>query len=451
MTEKKLLIIDDDTLFRESIVELLSVHDYVVFGAANGEEGIQLCEKLNMDVVLLDHNLPDAKGIDLCGPILSHNERTKIIFITAYPSFNNAVQALKSGAHDYLSKPFEVEELELAIQKAFRTVGLEKVEQVQSYKNRIDRSETVLIGHHGAMKKVQQLVDLAATNKASTLITGETGTGKRIVAKSIHYRGSYSNTPFIEINCAALPENLIEAELFGYEKGAFTGAINTRKGIFEMAEGGTLFLDEIGELPVHLQSKLLGVLDDNKVKRIGGERMRPIDVRIIGATNVVLEEAIKKKEFRKDLYYRFSVLQIHVPPLREHPEDISELCLHFINNFSPEANIELPIAEIDKLYNYHWPGNIRELKNIIERAVILRQDRNIQPSQFINHTSFPMSKSAPADLDMAEPAIMSLKEMEKRYIQHTLEQTDRNQTKSAKLLGISRSTLLRKLKNYNIE
>lgn len=453
MSEKKLLVVDDDALFRESIVEILSTQDYSIFEAADGKKGIQYCDKLNMDVVLLDYKLPDMKGIDLCEAILSRNEQTKIIFITAYPSLKNAIQALKAGAHDYLTKPFEIEELELAIEKAFKTVRLERVEQVQSYKNRIDKDGTVLIGQHKGMKEVQELVDLAAYNNAPVLITGETGTGKRMVAKSIHYRGNSRNGPFIEINCAALPENLIEAELFGYEKGAFTGAVTAKKGIFEMAEGGTLFLDEIGDLPVHLQSKLLGVLDDNRVKRIGGERMRPIDVRIISATNVVLEEAIKEKMFRKDLYYRFSVLLIHIPPLREHGEDVPELCSHFIRNYQPENNMKLPDSEIEELQRYDWPGNIRELRNVIERATIHKKDGSIRPSRFLNINNSPLNlkNHSPDNNHPVTTNTMTLEEMEKIHILQTLEQTKHNHTTTAKNLGISRSTLLRKLKRYDIE
>jgi DNA-binding NtrC family response regulator len=325
-----LLVIDDDQLFCDAVCAFFAGGEMKVLCAHSISEGQRLCVEKKIDVVLLDQKLPDGLGVDLCTPILAANDQTKIIFITAYPTFDNAVKAVRSGAWDYLAKPVDTEDLRLTVDQAFRTLELERVEQIHEYANRRDNAETVLIGADGGLKEVQQMIRLSAGSDAPALITGETGTGKNVVAKSIHYLQAENMGSFVGINCAALPENLIEAELFGYEKGAFTGAVISRKGIFEMAEGGTLFLDEIGDLPLHLQSKLLGVLDEKKLKRLGGQSFRKVDVRIIAATNINLEEAIRAKRFREDLYYRLSVLRIHIPPLRKRRNDIAGLCRHFL-------------------------------------------------------------------------------------------------------------------------
>jgi DNA-binding NtrC family response regulator len=290
---KRLLIVDDDRFLCRTIAEGLADPGIEVTAVHSGREGRNFCAAQPVDLVLLDQKLPDANGIDCCAALLGLNERLKIIFITAYPSFENAVQAIKLGAHDYLSKPFELGELRLAVTNALRTIDLEQVEQVQLYKSRVESHDSSLIGARGALSEVWRLVQLAAHNPAPVLITGETGTGKSMVAKAIHYHGPDAAAPFLGINCAALPENLIEAELFGYEKGAFTGAAAAAKGIFELADQGTLFLDEIGEIPLHLQSKLLGVLDDHQIRRLGGQRFIPVRTRLIAATNADLAAAVR--------------------------------------------------------------------------------------------------------------------------------------------------------------
>ncbi len=443
--QKNLVIIDDDRLFCDSVRAFFADIDLEVFQAHSIGEGQRLCNEKKVDVVLLDQKLPDGLGVELCGPILAANDQTKIIFITAYPTFDNAVKAVRTGAYDYLAKPVDAEELRLTVTQAFRTLELERVEQIHAYTSRKDNAETVLIGADGGLREVHRLIGLSAASDVPALITGETGTGKNVVAKSIHYLQAEKGS-FIGINCAALPENLIEAELFGYEKGAFTGAVAGRKGIFEMAEGGTLFLDEIGDLPLHLQSKLLGVLDDKMLKRLGGQSLRKVDVRIIAATNINLEEAIRDKRFREDLYYRLSVLRIHVPPLRRRKSDIAALCRHFLQKIARHPALELPEAEIRQMEEYHWPGNVRELKNIIERSVILQIDGMIHPSELLEN-SFP---TVP-DLVASRPkGAATLAEMERRHIRMVLLQMDNNHTRAAEALGISRSTLIRKLKDYRI-
>jgi len=442
-----LLIIDDDRLFCDAVCAFFTSDEREVLCAHSIQEGQRLCVEKKVDVVLLDQKLPDGFGVDLCTPLLTANDQTKIIFITAYPTFDNAVKAVRSGAWDYLAKPVDTDELRLTVDQAFRTLELERVEQIHEYANRRDNAETVLIGADGGLKEVRQMIRLSAGSDAPALITGETGTGKNVVAKSIHYLQAENMGSFVGINCAALPENLIEAELFGYEKGAFTGAVMSRKGIFEMAEGGTLFLDEIGDLPLHLQSKLLGVLDEKKLKRLGGQSFRKVDVRIIAATNINLEEAIRAKRFREDLYYRLSVLRIHIPPLRKRRNDIAGLCRHFLLKTARHPIPELPPAEIRKMEEYHWPGNVRELKNIIERSIILQKGGIIHPSELLEQTGTPPG-CEPRQRG-GSPA--TLAEMERQHIRMVLLQMDNNHSHTARALGISRSTLIRKLKDYQID
>ena len=447
---KTLLIIDDDKIFCDTIKSYLTKKGLEVFTAHSGGEGVDICSQKKIDVVLLDQKLPDGAGHSFCRSILKQNEETKIIFITSFPSFEGAVKAIKAGAHDYLSKPFELEELNLEIERAFRTIELEKVEQLHQYKIDKESEETVLIGSRGGLAEIARLVDLAASSlDAPVLITGETGTGKNVAAKAIHYRSPLGKAPFISINCTTLPENLIEAELFGYEKGAFTGAAMSRRGIFEMAEGGTLFLDEIGEMPLHLQSKLLSAIEDKKIKRIGSEAIIPVTVRIIAATCVDLETAIGKT-FRKELYYRLSVIRIHIPPLRERSQDIPELCNYFLTKMSRGHEGKISDSEIENLMRYDWPGNVRELKNILERALLLQKGSSIKPSEFLLRVSEQSSLKTAACVNPGNK-ITTLDEMEKNYIRCVLERLSNNYTRTAKTLGISLSTLKRKINSYGLK
>ncbi len=450
--KKTLLIVDDDRTFCESVKDYMSSDMLEVITAHTAPDSLNLCSMRNIDIVLLDQRLPEKEGHTLCPTILKHNDQTKIIFSTAYPSFDNAVKAVKAGAYDYLSKPFELEELRLAVSRAIRTLDLEKTEQLHRYKNDRIIEETILIGGRKGLSEVQRLIDVAATVDAPVLITGGTGTGKNVVARLIHYTGADSKAPFISINCSAIPENLIETELFGHEKGAFTGAVDARKGIFEMAEGGTLLLDEIGEMPLHLQAKLLGVLDDKKIKRLGGESIRRINVRIIAATSINMEREISLKQFREDLYYRLGVIKIEIPPLRERRQDIPELCDYIIRKISKGAEVRVSDSEVEKLMKYDWPGNVRELKNIIERAVILRSGPDIRPSELVlgkKDTPLAIGPANTRSVALGErPA--RLADVEKNHIGYILDQFSFNYTQTARAMGISLSTLKRKLKQYGI-
>jgi DNA-binding NtrC family response regulator len=441
---KTLLIIDDDQILCHSVKDHFCNNGTEILMAHTGAEGLAICARKQVDAVLLDQNLPDGKGNSLCPQILKHNEMTKIIFITAYASFENAVEAMKAGAHNYLSKPFELEELSLAVEHAFRDLRLERVEELQNYRGEKESGETLLVGE--GLVEIQRLVTLAADSaEAPVLITGETGTGKNMVAKSIHYNSRVRRNAFVSVNCAALPESLIEAELFGYEKGAFTGATAAKKGIFEMAEGGTLFLDEITEMPLHLQSKLLSVLDDKKIKRLGGELTRPVNVRVIAATNRNIETAVASGAFRKDIYYRLSVIRIHIPPLRERCQDIPVLCDYLLRKIAGASAIKLSEDEVSRLMEYNWPGNVRELKNILERAFILQKGSPLMPSRLLCKAEVQAS-CAPLSANLP----ILLKEVEKKHIEYALRSLSYNYSRTAKALGISLSTLKRNVKRYGL-
>ncbi len=443
---KTIVVIDDDRLFCDAVSEYLGSDVFEVLCTHTAADGLSLCARMKVDVVMLDQKLPDGDGHALCPSILSHNDRTKIIFMTAYPSFENAIAAIRNGAYDYLSKPFEPEQVRLAIERSLRTIELENIEQFEQYKNSIESKDAVLIGDHRSMLELRALVGLAAASDAPVLITGETGTGKTIVARAIHYAGGTKGAPFVSINCSSLPENLVEAELFGSEKGAFTGAV-TKRGIFEMAEGGTLLLDEIGEMPLHLQSKLLSVLEDKKIRRLGGGAARPISVRIIAATNKDMEQALKMKAFRADLFYRLSVVRIHIPPLRDRRQDIAALCRYFIEQMAGDRDFTVADSEHAALSEYNWPGNVRELKNVLERAILLQEGPGLRPSQVLGETfAPPVSSALERKTDFA-----TLEEVERRHIACALEVHSGNYSRTARSLGISLSTLRRKVKGYGLK
>jgi DNA-binding NtrC family response regulator len=441
-----ILIIDDDVTFCRAVTEFFRSRMFDTFSAHTGREGLEVCARNRIDVVLLDQKLPDGEGNTLCESILEQNEQSKIIFITGYPSYDNALKAIRAGAFDYLSKPVELQELDHAVERSLRTTDLEKVEQLERYRDGKVIEDTVLVGKSDAFEELSELIKLASSSDSPVLITGETGTGKNLVAKAIHYGGT-PQSAFVSINCAALPENLIEAELFGHEKGAFTGAEASRRGVFEMAEGGSLFLDEIGDMPFHLQSKLLSVLDEKRMRRLGGETYRPVDVRVIAATNADITEEIRGKKFREDLYYRLNVIRLHIPPLRERREDIPELCDYLSGKLDPGRTVEIPDSEISKLQEYDWPGNVRELRNILERTVLLRG--SVMPSELLgdplDDRTRPEQRNTPA-----EGRLMTLDEVEKDSIRYALDKLSNNYARTARTLGISFSTLKRKIKKYGL-
>jgi two-component system, NtrC family, response regulator AtoC len=459
---RRLLIVEDDRFFSELVRGELAGGDLEVV-VEHTLAGARRQDVTRFDVVLLDNSLPDGDGLLLVPDILRVNDGAKIILVTAFPSFDNAVLALKNGVYDYFCKPVDLEELRLAVARSLRTADLERVEQVERYRTTVERGDTVLIGNAAAFAEIERMMRRAALFDAPVLITGETGTGKSLVAKSIHFRGTDPNRTFLSVNCSALPESLVEAELFGVEKGAFTGAVATRKGLLEIADGGTLFLDEIAEMPVGLQAKLLGVLEDRTVRRLGSGVPRTVTTRILAATNADPEQAVAAGRFRGDLYYRLNVIRIHLPPLRERIEDVPALCAFFLQKLAPGRQVELAPGEERQLMAYPWPGNIRELKNIIERSLILEEGARLSPSHLLHGAPLalspaaaapPPAAAAPAPAASASAAgadgLETLAELERRQITRAFQEFGGSHKKTADALGISLSTLRRKLQSYGL-
>jgi len=440
---RRMLILDDEPLFRETLADVFSGRGFLVSLASSLAAARQLLHRMPFDIVLLDNKLPDGGGLALVPELLRSNDAVKILLLTAFPSYENAVQALKSGIHDYLSKPVEIEEVILAVERLLRTTALEKVEEVHRFQAHQESRTALLVGAGARFAEIHRLIERAAATEARVLITGETGTGKSLVAKAIHYASRLAEKPFISVNCAALPESLIEAELFGVEKGAFTGATATRKGLFELADGGTLFLDEVAEMPLALQAKLLGVLEEQTIRRLGSEVQRTVSVRVLAATNVDPERAVAAGTFRRDLYYRLNVIHIHLPPLRERLDDLPALCRHFIATLAPGRAVDIPEDEIARLAEYAFPGNVRELRNLIERSLILHDGPYIFPSRLIFN---PAAASQPYP---SEP-LQRLADVERQHILAVFERCSRNLTATAQALDISLSTLRRKLTEYGV-
>lgn len=437
---RTLLIVDDDTLFARALSGDLASDELGVVLASTCAEAVRACHESPPDVVLLDQRLPDGPGASLCPTILAANERAKIVFATALPSFENALEAVRTGAVDYVSKPCELEQIRLVVARCLRLLELERAESRESRRRESEARATSLVGEEGGLSDVARLVELAARSDAPVLLTGETGTGKSLVARAIHYRSARRQAEFVSLNCAALPESLIEAELFGHEKGAFTGASASREGLFELAEGGSLFLDEIGDMPPVLQGRLLTVLEDRLVRRVGGRAPRRVDFRVMAATNVDVERAVSEHRLRQDLFYRLDVLRIEVLPLRQRRDDIPAFVRHFLSGI-PGALAEPALGpdEIGRLMAHDWPGNIRELRNVLERAVLVRRPGEpLRPSAFL-----PAELSRP----VTEPGsgVPTLAEVEARTIRAAVAEAGGNLTKAAVLLGVSVSTLRRKL------
>lgn len=442
----QVLIIDDDELFAASLSDFLSAKSFKVSSAKTGKEGMSVFEREQPALVLLDQKLPDMEGIEVCRKILEMDPRTKVILVTAYATVRCAVDAIKAGAFNYLSKPFELDELLIIMDMAVKNVQMEGKIRVQDYERSRESEEKQLIGSSDGMRRVGEQIRLAATTDSNVLITGETGVGKNVVAKAIHDLQAGRET-FLTINCSAIPENLMEAEYFGHEKGVFTGADTRREGIFELADGGTVVLDEIGEIPIRLQSKLLSILEDKCVRRIGGGRTIPVDVRIMATTNQDLDQAIREKRFRQDLYYRLAVVTIQVPPLREHPEDIPEIAEYFARIFCRK-----PVCILDddmkRMIDYPWPGNVRELRNIVERASLLLRGDVLRPASLLANSDHDNTWIERKHYEATE--IVPLQELKRQQILTALKACSGNKSLTARTLGISLSTLKRTLAEINI-
>ncbi|RKY67111.1 MAG: hypothetical protein DRQ08_01075, partial [Candidatus Latescibacterota bacterium] len=391
MAQGRILVVDDDPLMLDFLKEALLRQGYKVDTAEDGEEALRKVEEKGYDLVITDVRMPGVDGMTVLESVKRDFADTEVVVITAYGTIRNAVEAMKMGAYDYLTKPFSVEEVEVVVQRALERKRL--ISENIRLKRELEKVQGLrtLVGQSPAMRKVLEMIEMVAPTKATVLIQGESGTGKELVADAIHRLSPRKNGPFVKVNCAAIPESLVESELFGHEKGAFTHAVKRSRGRFEMADGGTLLLDEIGEITPAVQAKLLRVLQDGTFQRVGGEGTLKVDVRVIATTNRDLWKAVQEGKFREDLYYRLQVVPIYIPPLRERKEDIPLLVQHFLKMYGEREGKEgLTVSEkaMDILMGYDWPGNIRELENAVERAVILAKGKVLKPENFFVGSMF---------------------------------------------------------------
>lgn len=440
----RILVAEDDSSLCESLKTLLSHAGYEVVTAGDGNMALRCFAQRPFDVVLSDLRMPGLTGIELLEEIKKIAPQTEMILLTAFATVDLAVEAMKRGAFDFVTKPFKKSILLAVIQKALDRKSL--VHENFQLRRRLELCEArkAVIASSGAMQQVMKLVDQVAPTSSTVLITGESGTGKEVIGEEIHRRSHRAGRSLVKVSCAALPETLLESELFGHEKGAFTGALASRAGRFELANGGSLFLDEIGEIPLHVQVKLLRVLQDGHFERVGGTRTLFSDARIIAATNRDLKEAIAEKSFREDLYYRLNVIQIEVPPLRERPEDIPLLAHHFLSVYCARIGkpaLSFSDAFMNSLIQYSWPGNVRELENTIERAVVMARDTQID----VTLLPEPMKSPHQGTIWLSFPIGSTLEEIETRAIENALEHTEGDKERAAKLLGITPRTIYRYL------
>ncbi|GAB4224893.1 MAG: sigma-54 dependent transcriptional regulator [Acidobacteriota bacterium] len=450
----KILVAEDERNLREGIAEAFRDAGHEVLEADNGLDACRLVEDQVFDLVITDYKMPGADGLELIRRAAMVNEATAVIMITAYGTVESAVRAMRMGAYDYIQKPFNLEELELKADRAL------KHRRMMSRLAELDRHEIVhryddIVGESPAMRRVFEIVSKVAPSNATVLVLGETGTGKELVAQAIHRHSSRADGPFVKVNCAALPENLLESELFGHERGAFTGADRQRVGRFELASGGTLFLDEIGTMSAGTQAKVLRVLQEREFERLGGTRTIRADVRILAATNRDLEEAVEAGEFREDLYYRLNVVTIRMPPLRERKEDIVPLARHFLQRFA--LDLKKPIrglspAAIRVLQRHNWPGNIRELENTIERAVLMADGDVLEPEDLTlgGHAEGGEDHSRRSSILRLPAEGIELEELERMAIIEALKMNDWVQKDAAKFLGISSRVMNYKIQKYEI-
>ncbi len=453
MADFKILIIDDEPAQLISLKTFLKRRNYVVFTANSGTEGLEILKNNSIDLVLTDYRMPDISGLEVVKAAQQINPEIPVVVITAYSQIEEAVQVMKEGAFDYLSKPIDLDALEVLIKKA-------RERQYLISENKILREQLQeryrfqsIISQSGAMEAVLNTAGRVAKSKATVLIRGESGTGKELIARAIHYASDRANKPLVIINSAALSPNLLESELFGHEKGAFTGAIAQRIGRFEQADGGTLFIDEVGDLPMQTQVKLLRALQFGEFERVGGNKTLKVDVRVIAATNRNLEELIQKGEFREDLYYRLNVVTIHIPPLRERKSDIPVLIRHFIEKYARENQkkvVGISKEAQDYLMRYHFPGNVRELENIIERAVVLARDEIITTDDLPQGLDVQTEHSILDPLDFSHPYEEKLAAFERTMIEEALKLKHGNQSQAARLLGISERHLRSRMQRLNI-
>jgi DNA-binding NtrC family response regulator len=452
----RILVVDDEKLIRWGLAQALEQIGYTVEQAATAGEALDAVAREMPDLVLLDYKLPDKLGIEVLRAVRKLSPRTPVVMITAHASVGGAVEAMKDGAYDYIGKPFEMEELIQTVQRALETGNLR--EQVARQREDAQREAAVdnIIAHSPSMKEVVRLIHRVAPSEASTiLLLGESGVGKGLVARALHFAGAASERPFMNITCTALPEMLLESELFGHEKGAFTDARTQKKGLFELADGGTVFLDEIGDLSPGLQGKLLRVLEDKTFRRVGGTRDIHVAVRIIAATNKDLDQEVAAGRFRGDLYFRLKVIPIDIPPLRERMDDLIPLGESFIAHFNREFHKQvrgIDAAAVELLRQHHWPGNVRELRNAIERAILLTDGEKLAPRDLPTDIQRPKERAGAGKGDIKLPhGGLVLEEVEKELVLQALTRARGNRTRAARLLGLNRDQIRYRIEKFKLE
>jgi len=454
MAEEKILIIEDERLIRWSLRQRLEREGYQVDEAETGQAGLRRLEKVGADLVLLDYKLPDLTGLDVLRRIREVDADTVVIMITAYGTVETAVEAMKQGAFDYLTKPCNMDELVVLVAKGLEQTALKR----QLVQLRAQLAEQYgfdkVIGRSPQMAELFETIkEVAASPSSTVFLRGESGTGKDLIARTIHYNSARAHKPFVNITCTALAETLLESELFGHEKGAFTDARTTKKGLFELADGGTVFLDEVGDMPPALQAKLLRFLEEKTFRRVGGTQDIRVDVRVIAASNRDIEEAIREKQFREDLFYRLNIITIFLPPLRQRQGDIELLANYFIEMFNREfkKNVKGLSGEAKRLLEAHtWPGNVREMRNVIERAVLLTKNEYLAPTDFpALHGERRAAPGAGFEIRLP-PSGVDIQEVEKALVIQSLELSGGNQTRAAKLLNLSRDQLRYRMEKFGL-
>jgi two-component system, NtrC family, response regulator AtoC len=451
MVKPRILIIEDEKLIRWSLRQRFAEEGYLVDDAENATEGLDKLSRATYDLVMLDYKLPDMSGLDVLRRIREDDQDIVVLIMTAYSSVENAVEAMRLGAYDYVSKPFKMDALMLTVNKALETTRLKR--EVRDLRSQMQKKFGFdrILGRCPIMLKLFELMrDVAASGASTIFLRGESGTGKDLVAKSIHYNSDRANRPFMNITCTAITESLLESELFGHERGAFTDAKSLKKGLLELADGGTVFLDEVGDMPPSLQAKLLRFLEEKTFRRVGGVSDIEVDVRVIAATNRDINKLLEEGKFREDLYYRLNIIPIDLPPLRDRGDDITMLAEYYVDVFAREFKRDvrsLSPPAVEKLMSYTWPGNVRELRNIIERSVLLCKQPTIGPDDLVLGRGGPEHQSYSIDLP---PGGISLQTVEEQLVRQALAQTGDNQTKAAKLLHLSRDQLRYRMERYGL-
>ncbi|MCA9650204.1 MAG: sigma-54-dependent Fis family transcriptional regulator [Myxococcales bacterium] len=449
----RVLIVDDDADLLDLLVAGLTAQGYETEGCTSAEMGLAALGERRFDLILADINLPGMSGIEFCSRVVEERPDQAVMVMTAFGSMKSAVAAIRAGAYDYITKPLDVDAVGLRIGRVVREGRIRDEARRLRAVVQVKESYGGLLGSSPAMRKVYDLLERVAGSDASVLVTGESGTGKELVARAIHDQGPRKGGPFVAVNCSAVPENLLESELFGHSKGAFTDARNDRLGLFPQANGGTLFLDEIGEIPMTMQPKLLRALEERRVRPVGSNTETDFDVRVVAATNRDLEAAVEEGRFREDLYFRINVIHVDLPPLRSRGTDVLSLAQHFLGRYSLQAGKQvqgISPAAAQRLCDYEWPGNVRELRNCMERAVALTRHTDVQVEDLPERVSkYRRSHMVIASDDPTE--LVPLEEVERRYILRVVETVAGNKTMAAKILGLDRKTLYRKLERYKQE